>query len=169
MKKSFLFILLLLLGISIGLNVWQHYHNDIDVVKSDTTVVYIDHHDTVPVEVEKVVVRWKAYTIPSTDVVIHDTLFAGNYAQDSAQIIPDSIEINLPITQTKYQDSLYTAWVSGYDAKLDSILIRERQTTILNVVRKKKHWNYGIQAGGGFDVINQKPCVYIGFGGSYNF
>ena len=38
----------------------------------------------------------------------------------------DSLQVEIPITQKKYEDSLYTAWVSGYRATLDSIRVRER-------------------------------------------
>ena len=32
----------------------------------------------------------------------------------------DSLQVKIPITQKKYEDSLYTAWVSGYRATLDA-------------------------------------------------
>ena len=38
--------------------------------------------------------------------------------------IHDSIEVPVPIIQKRYDDSLYTAWVSGYDPALDSINLR---------------------------------------------
>ncbi|WP_346343117.1 DUF6808 domain-containing protein, partial [Bacteroides pyogenes] len=47
---------------------------------------------------------------------------------DSVQI--DSVPVIIPIEQKTYKDSLYTAWVSGYMAKLDSIEIYSQTNNI---------------------------------------
>ncbi len=68
-----------------------------------------------------------------------------------------------------YGDSLYTAWVSGYNASLDSIYVYNRTQYVTNTItktieiKKRKPWGLGIQAGasypGGF---------HFGVGISYN-
>lgn len=44
--------------------------------------------------------------------------------------IHDTLYISLPMEQRTYADSTYTAWISGYHPKLDSILIYPQTTTI---------------------------------------
>ena len=39
------------------------------------------------------------------------------------KISADSVEVQVPITQTKYEGDTYTAYVSGYNASLDLSLI----------------------------------------------
>lgn len=76
----------------------------------------------------------------------------------------------LPIEQKVYKDSDYTAYVSGYCPRLDSIEVYPRTIyrTVTNdiyhtTVLKKKCWGLGIQTGYGY------PCgMYIGIGISCN-
>jgi hypothetical protein len=85
--------------------------------------------------------------------------------------VDDSIEVALPIVQKRYDDSLYTAWVSGYEPNLDSIRIYtpEVQTTITKtIVNPSPLITFGIQAGAGFGVINKRPDIFIGVGGQVN-
>lgn len=81
----------------------------------------------------------------------------------------DSIEVVVPIVQKEYKDSLYQAWVSGYEANLDSIRIFQRTMTITNTnyIYKKKRFGVGLQLGIG---INHKGNInpYVGVGISYN-
>ena len=64
-------------------------------------------------------------TIDTMTVLVHatDTLW-----------IHDTLYISLPIEQRIYADSTYTAWISGYRPKLDSILIYPQTTTITNTM-----------------------------------
>ena len=77
----------------------------------------------------------------------------------------DSVTISLPITQKVYRDSSYTAYVSGFDARLDSITIYNKVVTITRQ-KKPPRFNVGIQAGYGFTPAGFQP--YIGVGVSYN-
>lgn len=87
--------------------------------------------------------------------------------------IPDSVEVEIPITQTVYGDSTYRAYVSGYRASLDSlILYPQREIVTINNTYpkpKQKRWGIGIQVGYGIS-INGTPQLspYIGVGISYN-
>lgn len=88
-------------------------------------------------------------------------------------VVYDSIEVELPITQKKYEDSLFVAWVSGYKASLDSFIVyrnKEVQTITIHTKEQKK-WNWGVSAGMGM-VYNGNtwhcgPGITIGV--SYNF
>lgn len=75
--------------------------------------------------------------------------------------------VYLPITQKIYKDSLYTAYVSGYCAKLDSIEVYSKTRTMFIRERaKRKRFGLGVQAGYGFS--GNKVSPYIGIGVSCN-
>ncbi len=86
----------------------------------------------------------------------------------------DSVDVAVPITQRVYEDSLYTAYVSGYNSKLDSIIVYPRREimTITNTYTdpKPKRWSVGIQVGYGVTLKGNTPQMapYIGVGVSYN-
>lgn len=90
--------------------------------------------------------------------------------RDSVQIgCTDSVDVEIPITQKRYADSTYTAWVSGYRPSLDSIHIypRHEVVTITNTIRQKpKRWNVGLNVGYGLTPKGLQP--YVGVGVSYN-
>lgn len=90
--------------------------------------------------------------------------------RDSVQIgCTDSVDVEIPITQKRYADSTYTAWVSGYRPSLDSIHIypRHEVVTITNMIRQKpKRWNVGLNVGYGLTPKGLQP--YVGVGVSYN-
>lgn len=105
-----------------------------------------------PVAVDSVVVRHKIVPIyrysDSVRVVVRDSI-----------IIHDSVAV-VPITQMKYQDSTYTAWVSGYEPCLDSIRVYQRE-----VKTKQSRWSIGLQGGVGLTPKGVQP--YVGIGVSY--
>jgi hypothetical protein len=62
----------------------------------------------------------------------------------------DSAEVVVPITQKVYEDSAYTAWVSGYEARLDSLWIRQRTETLkITSGEKPRKWSIGVGVGAG--------------------
>ena len=83
----------------------------------------------------------------------------------------DSMVIALPIVQKRYEDSLYTAWVSGYEPALDSINLRlptVTETVTKTIVKPSPLITFGVQAGAGFGIINRKPDIYLGVGAQIN-
>lgn len=88
------------------------------------------------------------------------------------KVTPDSAEVIVPITQTVYEDSTYTAYVSGYRASLDSLIFRmpREVTTITNThYQKPKRWSVGIQVGYGMTLKGTPQFApYVGIGVSYN-
>lgn len=82
---------------------------------------------------------------------------------------PDSVDVLVPITQKVYEDSTYRAYVSGYNATLDSIYVFRRTEYITNnvvVKTKPKRFSVGVQAGYGITPRGFQP--YIGIGVSVN-
>jgi len=89
-------------------------------------------------------------------------------------MLRDTVYMALEREQKEYTDSLYRAWVSGYQPALDSILIYAT-TKIVEIERvidrKPKRWGLGVSAGFGATVsrdrtVNLEP--YIGIGINYN-
>lgn len=126
---------------------------------SDTTRVTII--DTIsylqPIPVDSVVVRYQTERLP----IKRDTVLIG---------YTDSVDVEVPITQKRYADSTYTAWVSGYNPSLDSICIYRRHeiVTITNTIRpKQKRWGVSLNVGYGITPRHgMQP--YVGVGLSYN-
>lgn len=106
---------------------------------------------------------------PAGDTVsIPETL--GN--PDTTILIAEDGTLQVPITQKVYRDSDYTAWVSGYQAQLDSMQIYRRtiSETITNTItirKKASRWALGATAGVGYGVTTMKPDVFVGVGVTY--
>ena len=80
----------------------------------------------------------------------------------------DSVEVELPIEQKVYSDSLYKAWVSGFDARLDSIHIYQPTLHItIKTTEQQSQWSWGVQAGLGITPKGLQP--YIGLGATFRF
>lgn len=131
-------------------------------VKADT--VFIEKHDTMPIEKEKVVTKYVKIPVPVT----------------SDSIASDSIDVTMPVVQKRFSDdSTYTAYVSGveYDdmPKLDSISIKNkviyntiRETYTIQIPQKPmRRWNVGVQGGYGYGFLYKGFEPYVGVGLTY--
>lgn len=116
---------------------------------------------------------------PESDKKLQDSVqnFGKSVPEDhfedmGEKVTPDSAEVIVPITQTVYEDSTYTAYVSGYRASLDSLIFRmpRELTTITNThYQKPKRWSVGIQVGYGMTLKGTPQFApYVGIGVSYN-
>ena len=157
MKKA-LYFLLAAICLSVALNIWQCSRQP-----EESTVV---EHDTV----------WKDTTIyepqPAETVQTGRVVYIRvPYLETTTDTVHDSIEVPIPIVQKRYEDSLYTVWVSGYEPNLDSIQLYQPEiftTVTKTVVKPSPLITFGIQAGAGWGVFHRQPDVYIGFGGQIN-
>ncbi|MBY2899355.1 hypothetical protein AE938_10840 [Bacteroides fragilis] len=122
-----------------------------EVLRDTIVINRIDTiRDTVPVPVYESVVDSFPFVVPVP--------VPGDTVRDT---------VYLPITQKIYKDSLYTAYVSGYRAKLDSIEVYSKTRTMFVRERaKRKRFGLGVQVGYGFS--GNKASPYIGVGVSYN-
>lgn len=88
----------------------------------------------------------------------------------------DTAWITVPRTQKRYEDSTYTAWVSGYEARLDSIHVYRRtvtrtiavpETALKGGARNWLHERFGagIVGGAGYGLTTKRPDVFVGVGG----
>ena len=160
MKKGF-WIVVAVLAASIAMNVWFWTSEpEIEtVLKRDTVWRDTVIHDPAPAEtINNGRVVYIRVPIPGKRDTLRDT-------------ICDSIEVPIPIVQKRYEDSLYTAWVSGFEPKLDSIRLYtpEIQTTVTKTVYEPTPLlTLGMQVGGGYGLINRQPDIYVGIGGQIN-
>lgn len=78
----------------------------------------------------------------------------------------DSVKVRIPISQKVYEDTLYRAYISGYEPNLDSITIKQKTTYITHTIRdKESRFRIGLQAGYGLTPKGMQP--YVGVGLSY--
>lgn len=130
---------------------------------TDVKVDTIPHFVDVPVPKDSIVLRYQTVTLPVDQIAKNDS---------ADTLSADSIRVNLPITQKVYEDSIYKAWVSGYNPALDSIRIYQPVTTITHTITntevkyKTRRWGVGVQAGIGVTPTKVEP--YIGIGVTYN-
>ena len=154
--KGLVWALLALLAVSLAANVWQC--REMRAAKAGCYFDTIRVTDTViirePVVRESLVIRTETRFMRLADtlcVVFRDT-------------VRDSILVEVPIEQKVYGDSNYTAWVSGYLPKLDSILVYRGETVIRP---RSSRWAIGVQAGYGITTRGFAP--YAGVGIAYKF
>jgi len=158
MKKGFWIVVALLIA-SVAMNVWfwQTEPEPSIVIKRDT--VWKDSIIREPVPAETINTGRVVYLRipvpgPSDTITLHD-----------------SIDVPIPIMQKRYEDSLYTAWVSGYEPNLDSIDLRLptiTETVTKTIVKPSPLITVGLQVGGGYGVFNRKPDIYVGVGAQVN-
>lgn len=148
-----LFLAVFFVGVGVG---YVGFGRGKEIVRADT--VY--RRDTVrwPIVRDSVVTRYVTRRFAVTRV---DTL-----KQCDTVIAVDTAEVSLPIMQKVYKDTNYTAWVSGYEPRLDSITIANKIITKTNTVSKNKNKRFSLGVQTGFNVINKKP--YFGVGITYN-
>lgn len=114
----------------------------------------------------KVVDTLKFYTPKPVKVfkIRHDTL--------RIAVAGDTLATALPIESKVYKDSLYTAYISGYSAQLDSIYIRSPTTYITTnterIITRNKRFNIGLVGGVGIGLKSKSFEPFIGVGVSYS-
>ena len=118
--------------------------------------------------------------------VIRDTIFSKKPVYINKQIVrtdtvqlydikQDFVQAELPYIQKEFKDSLYEAWVSGYqEVNLDSIRVfKEKQIIEINNTKyvtkyKNRPFSVGIQVGAQYNFITKRPEPYLGLGVQYN-
>lgn len=83
--------------------------------------------------------------------------------------VKDSAWVDMPIVQKRYSDSTYTAWVSGYEAKLDSIRVYARREVVtINQIIKEPPNRFVVSLNIGYGLTPQNGLQpYIGIGVGY--
>lgn len=108
-----------------------------------------------PVARDSLVVRYVRVRVP----VVRDTLHS---------IYTDTIQVDMPITQKRYEDSTYTAWVSGYEPSLDSIRVYARKDVVtINKIIKEPPNRFVVSFNVGYGLTQNGLQPYIGIGVGY--
>ena len=170
MKELSKFFLYAVVGVLLCLNVYQCHRNE----QTPTSGVYTDTltvFDTIPyykpVPRDSVVLRYITEKLPVSEPKMTESV---PNLQDSVQnfgkpVPEDSVSVQIPITQKVYEDSSYTAYVSGYRPCLDSLFIRQ-STQVIQIRERPKRWHIGVQAGYGVTPKGFQP--YVGVGVTYD-
>ena len=164
MKKSVV-LLMALLMVSVVLNViWWPGGHDVKVERTETVEVKKEvSKDTAP----------KASSERPMEIVVvsmRQSRDEGVREEPLKVEVSDSdTVVSVPITQRVYEDSNYVAYVSGYRAKLDSIMVMNtmRTRTIREVIKEEKPPNritIGIIGGYGYGFSDKKMQPFIGIG-----
>ena len=165
-----------LIALSVALNVWLLTRGEVepsvvvehDTLWRDTTInkpVAVDSQKTGEIVYIKVPVKDVGGQDPGSDLPGHCPLTS------PAAPATDSIEVPIPIEQKRYEDSLYTAWVSGFRPALDSIRLHQPEivTTITKtIVQKAPRLSVGLSVGPGVSIDKDHHMgIYVGFTANY--
>lgn len=94
--------------------------------------------------------------------------------KDTIYIEKKGDSIPLPIEEKTYtDDSTYNVRISGFKPVLEEIMVFPNTIYITTEktleIKKKQRFNWGIQCGMGYGMINNKMDIFIGIGGQFNF
>lgn len=108
-----------------------------------------------PVAKDSLILRYETVKLPA----VRDTVRASLIYKDT--LVHDSVNVILPIMQKRYEDSTYTAWVSGFHPNLDSINIY-RKTVYKTITEKPSRLGIGITGGYGYGTTGFTPFLGVG-------
>lgn len=126
-----------------------------DTVTLHDTLPYID-----PTPKDSAHVKWLVKWLPKA---VHDTIIGENYAQNPVEIMHDTIAVQVPITSKHYGSKEYDAWISGYEASLDSIKVyRETQVITETITRMKppNKWELNVVGGINYNTAQKEYMPY---------
>ena len=172
-------VILALFLLSVVTNVWLIKRGHVDpepqvVIEHDT--LWRDTTITHPVAADsaktgEVVYIRIPYPVPSGCQGTGTWQDSAPYQSPGIPHHPDSIEVPIPIEQTRYEASLYTAWVSGFRPALDSIRLHQPEiiTTITEtIVKKAPRLSIGLSVGPGVSITGTPQAgIFVGFTANY--
>lgn len=138
-------VILLLLGLMASFFAGYHVREVSSMMTpaTDTVIIVDTLRDTVPVPVKETVTKF--IQVPGDTIVKYikgDTVF-------------------LPVVQKEYSTPDYRAWVSGYNAALDSIDVFPKTVYVTRKMPARR-WGLGVSAGYGAGRSGLSPYVGIG-------
>lgn len=163
--KDILILVLLLIALALGFILGRGGTGGERVkerVKTEVVTKYDTIKDVAPEPVHDTIVKWQEARVPKEHLRDLTKMTKGS----------DSVDVTLPITQRMYRDSNYTAWVSGYQPRLDSIhtynkMVYTTRTIERTITKPPRKWGIGINAGYGYGINSKLFEPYIGVGVTY--
>ena len=112
--------------------------------------------DTV-IDTLRTVLPIPSFEIELSEVEIPYPIIVKEKGQDRV----DTIYVLVPVTQKEYVSENYRAWVSGYNAALDSIYVFPKTVYITQTMPARK-WGLGVVGGYGIGRYGFSPYVGVG-------
>ena len=191
LKNIALLLFLVVFVASLLLNVHHYTGGTVEPYRDTIKTTFVD---TIPyykpVPKDSTVIKYVTATLPKADdkednfpnktvtklpESVQKNPESDKNLQDSVQnfgksVPEDSVTVQIPMTQKVYEDSTYTAYVSGYRASLDSLIFKmPREVVTIKEHSKPKRWSVGVQVGYGMTLKGTPQFTpYIGVGVSYN-
>lgn len=181
MKNLFICLSLNMLGVVMGLVVGRRMPMELpaheEVVRIDTVVRVDTVMKRVPVMKDSVVLRYVTRYLPAKISHKPDTTAEEVVSDAGGDMLAmngedlngddDAVAVSVPISQRIYDEAEYTAWVSGYEARLDSIELHRDQLTVQREVRilpKQRKWGCVAGAGIGVGMHGVTPMIGVTVG-----
>ena len=166
MKREYWYGLMFAFIVLIGVMTYDFYVTHKLIEQTRTEILEV--HDTL--------VKTRVDTIfHEKPIYVKQTVLKRDTVQLWSPYEQDFVQVKLPYIQKEFKDSLYEAWVSGYqEVNLDSIRVfKEKQIIEINNTNyitkyKNRPFSLGIQAGYGYDLMNKRALPFIGIGVQYN-
>ena len=125
-----------------------------------------------PVARDSLVIRYVTRVLPTCSRESHeeqDTVDeVAMTSRHTGHILPDSVGVEVPISQKKYETAQYRAYVSGFEPSLDSIFVNQktvRETVTLAAKpqgTRQPRLGFGVVAGAGYGLIHKQGDVFVG-------
>ncbi len=174
MKELWKILAYALIGVLLCTNLYQCHRGRTAAPPPGTYTDTIPYYDTIPVYKpvprDSVHITYITETLPAAnkETPSGDKISPSDsaYSSINGQNKPfgDSLTVQIPVTQKIYENGLYRAYVSGYRATLDSLLLFQT-TKVIHHREKPKPWDVGLI--GGFDASRYGATVNAGAEVSY--
>lgn len=184
LKNIALLLFLVVFVASLLLNVHHYTGGTAEPYRDTIKTTFVD---TIPyykpVPKDSTVIKYVTATLPKADdkednfpnkgdhLEEKDEMVTPNLPENSSNLPEsDSVNVVIPITQKVYDEDTYTAFVSGYNPSLDSLIFKmPREVVTIKEYSKPKRWSVGVQVGYGVTLKGTPQFApYVGIGVSYN-
>lgn len=123
---------------------------EIDFVQKTDTVIHRDTiRDSIPYPVYETVIQ----TVPEMFPI---------YITLDGDTVREPIVVPVPINQKEYLTENYHAWISGYNAALDSIDVFPKTVYVTKKIPDRR-WGLGVIGGYGVGQLGLSSYIGIGF------
>lgn len=177
MKQKGLLMVAALFGLCLGgwLGRVCNAHHAEDGMAQDTVIVRDTVRTISPMAADSVAVGVMRVPMVTGRHIGHDGHIGQEMQGDTAYTtagvqnmgntgVADTVWATVPRMQKRYEDSLYTAWVSGYEPRLDSIEVYRERLFVTQTVTKRGRFNVGLTGGFGYGIFTRKPDIFVGIG-----